>query len=225
MPAEGSRTTSLGPDGGGLEGGVSERQRRRELLQRDLLLGTPGLGGLQGSDGLQHAKHGSGAAGIRPGLAAHGAAVTLEEQHERGLGRLVGVLPDPGALGVGGPEGLAHGLAQDRRIERSAGLQDRQQGTGGGQQRGGLGTGLVLRAAEVCGSGRGDGGGGRARGRGRRRMGVEHGQAPMTGVRERRDRSGAGLSLPHRSVRPAWKARPVLLTVDGDGGRGYMQPS
>ena len=90
---------------------------------------------------------------------------------------------------------------------------------------GGLGTGLVLRAAEVCGSGRGDGGGGRARGRGRRRMGVEHGQAPMTGVRERRDRSGAGLSLPHRSVRPAWKPRPVLLTVDGDGGRGYVQKS
>ena len=163
----------------------------------------------------------AGPPALRPGLAAHGAAVTLEEEHERGLGRLVGVLPDPGTLGVGGPEGIAHGPAQDWCIKRAAGLQDRHQGTGGGQQRGGLGTGLVLRAAEVCGSGRGDGGG--ARGRGRRRMGVEHGQAPMTGVRERRDRSGAGLSLPRRSVRPAWKPRPVLLTVDGDGGRGYMQ--
>ena len=52
-----------GPDGGGLEGGVGEWQRRRELLQRDLFLGTPRLGGLQGRDGLQHAKHGGGAAG------------------------------------------------------------------------------------------------------------------------------------------------------------------
>ena len=213
-----------GPDGGSLEGGVGERKRRRELLQCDLFLGTPRLGGLQGSDSLQHAKHGGGAAGIRAGLAAHGAAVTLEEEHERGFGRLVGVLPDPGALGVGGPEGIAHGRAQRVDIESVAVLQDRQQGMGGDQQRGGLGTGLVLRAAEICGSGRGDGGGGRAHGRGRRRMGVEHVQAPMTGVRDRWDRSGAELSLPHRSVRPARKPRPVLLTVDGDGGRGCVQP-
>ena len=101
--------------------------------KRDLLFGTPRLGGLQGRDGLQHGQHGGGAAGIRPGLAAHGAAVTLEEQHERGLGRLVGVLPDPGTLGVGGPEGIGHGLAQDWCIKRAAGLQDRQQGMGGGQ--------------------------------------------------------------------------------------------
>ena len=143
-----------GTDCGSLEGGVGERQRRRELLQGDLFLGTPGLGWLQSRDGLQHAKHGGGAVGIRPGLAAHGAAVTLKEEHERGFGRLVGVLPDPGALGVGGLEGVAHGLAQNWCIESVAVLQDRQQGMGSGQQRGGLGTGLVLRAAEVCGSGR-----------------------------------------------------------------------
>ena len=212
-----------GTDCGGLERGVGERERRRELLQGDLFLGTPGLGWLQSRDGLQHAKHGGGAAGIRPGLASHGAAVTLKEEHERGFGRLVGVLPDPGALGVGGLESVAHGLAQNWCIESVAVLQDRQQGMGSGQQRGGLGTGLVLRAAEVCGSGRGDGGGGWPRGRGRRRMGVEHVQAPMIGMRERRDRSGAELSLPRRSVRPTWKARPVLLAVDGDGARGYMQ--
>ena len=189
-------------DGGGLEGGVSERQRRRELLQRNLLLGAPRLRRLQGSDGLQHGQHGGGAAGIRPGLSAHGTAVALEEEDQRGFGRLVGVLPDPGALGVGSTEGVAHGVAQRVGIERAAVLQDRQQAMGGGQQCGGLGTGLVLRAAEVCGSGRGDGGGGCARGRGRRRMGVEHGQAPMTGVRGRRDRSGGGAVTP-APLRPA----------------------
>ena len=102
----------VGPDGGRLERGVGERQRRRELLQTELLLRAPGLGGLQCRKGHEHAEHGGGAAGAGAGLAPHGAAVALEEEHHGRLGRLVGVLPEPCALGVARAEGAGHGLAQ-----------------------------------------------------------------------------------------------------------------
>ena len=121
----------------------------------------------------------------RTGFAPHGAAVALEEQDQRRLGRLVGVLPHPGALGVARTEGAGHRLAQHAGIEGAAGLQDREQGPGGGQQCGRFRReGRPGSDRRGCG-GRGYGGGGRARGRGRRRMGVEHGQAPVTGVCER----------------------------------------
>ena len=171
-----------GPDGGSLEGGVGERERRRELLQRDLFLGSPRLGRLQGGEGLQHGEHGGGTAGPGAGLPAHGAAVALEEENQRRLGRLVGVLPEPGALAVARTECAGHGLAQDRRVERTARLENRKQGPGGGQQCGRFRRdGRPGSDRRGCG-GRGYGGGGQARGRGRRRMGVEHGQAPVTGV-------------------------------------------
>ena len=134
-----------GPDGGGLEGGVGERERRRELLQRDQFLGSPRLRRLQGGEGLQHGEHGGGTAGPGAGLPEHGAAVALEEENQRRLGRLVGVLPEPGALAVARTEGTGHGLVQDWRVERTAGLQDRKQGPGGGQQRGVLGKGCAFR--------------------------------------------------------------------------------
>ena len=118
------------PDRGGLQRGIGERQRRRELLEPDLLLRAPGVGGLQGGDRLQHRHH--AARPVCPGAAgaAHARAVALEEQHARRLGGLVGVLPDPAALGVGGAEGLGHGVPEGRGIERPAGLQHRQQGLG-----------------------------------------------------------------------------------------------
>ncbi|MDE0052508.1 MAG: hypothetical protein OXO52_22220 [Rhodospirillales bacterium] len=119
-----------GSDGGGLEGGVGERQRGRELLEPDLLLRAPGVRGLQGRDRFQHRHH--AARPVRTGAAgtAHAPAVALEEQHACRLGGLVGVLPDPAALGVGCAEGLGHGVPEDRGIERPAGLQHRQQGLG-----------------------------------------------------------------------------------------------
>ena len=163
-----------GPDGGSLQGGVGERERRRELLQRDLFLGSPRLRRLQGGEGLQHGEHGGGTAGPGAGLPAHGAAVALEEENQRRLGRLVGVLPEPGALAVGRTECAGHGLAQNGRVERTARFQYREQSLGGDQQRGGL-----RRDCRARGGGRdcgGNGGGGRrTRGCGRRRMGVEHG--------------------------------------------------
>ena len=169
-PGGGFEHGIAGADGGGLEGGVGERQRGGELLQRDLLFGTPGLGGFEGGQGLDHRDHGLG----RAGLAAHGAAPAAEEQRHGGLGRLVGVLPHPGAGGVARPEGARHGVAQGRGVEDAAGLQMGQQVRGGGEQggrlRAGTRRGRAVRGRNVD--------GGRARGRGRRRFGVEHGRSP-----------------------------------------------
>ena len=76
-----------GPDGGCLQGGVGERERRRELLQRDLFLGSPRLRRLQGGEDLQHGALGGGTAEPGAGLPAHGAAVALEEENQSRLGR------------------------------------------------------------------------------------------------------------------------------------------
>ena len=166
------------PDCGRLQRGIGQGQRRRELLILELLLGAPGLRGFEGRQGLQHAQHGGGAACTRAGLASHGAAVALEEEHKRHLGSLVGILPEPGAVRVGGAEGGGHGIAQGAGIEGPAGFQDGQQGAGRGQQRCGSGGGLRR-------GGFGDGGGwARGPGRGRRRVGVEHEWAPETGCGE-----------------------------------------
>ena len=161
-----------GPDGGGLQRGVGERQRRRELLKLELLLGAPGLRGFQCGEGLQHAEHGGGAVGTRPGLAPHGAAIVLEEEHQRRLGRLVGVLPHPAALGIARAEGAGHGLAQRGRVEGTACFQRGQQRAGGGEEGGRLGGGDGPR----CGGGRcWNGGGGRTSVQCGRLKGVEHG--------------------------------------------------
>ena len=144
------------------------------------------------------------------GLAPHGAAVALEEQHQRRLGRLIGVLPDPGAVRVGGAEGSRHGLAKGAGIQCPARLEDRQQAAGGSQQRGGFAD---------CGGG--ECGGGRTRGRGRRRVGVEHERAPVTGCGEAGTERGRRKALPQRSVRPAPDdAPPVLLAAERDGPAG-----
>ena len=113
------------PDRGGLQRGVGERQRGRELLEPDLLLRPSGVRGLQRREGLQHGQH--AARPVRPGAAgaAHAPPVALKEQHAGGLGGLVGVLPDPSARGVGRAEGLRHGVSEGRGVERRAGLQDR----------------------------------------------------------------------------------------------------
>ena len=161
-----------GPDGGGLQRGVGERQGGGELLQGKLFLRPPCLGRLQRRQGLQHGQHGGGRSGSGAGLAAHEAAVTLDEQHHRGLGRFVGVLPDPGALAVAGAEGRAHGFAQGLGIESPARLQVGKQSGCGGQQRSRLGAdtrGIGISGG--CGNGLD---GGRTRGRVRRRLGVEH---------------------------------------------------
>ena len=119
-----------GTDCRGLQRGVGERQRRRELLVLELLLGAPRLGGFQGREGLQHAEHGGGASGRSTGLAPHGAAVALEEQDQRGLGRLVSVLPDPGALCIARVEGAGHRVAPARMHRAGVPLPGREAGSG-----------------------------------------------------------------------------------------------
>ena len=64
----------------GLEHRVGEWERGGELLAGDLLLRAPGVGRLQRGEGFEHREHPLGG----PGLAAHGAAPALQEQHERG---------------------------------------------------------------------------------------------------------------------------------------------
>jgi len=123
------------PDGRCPKRRVGEGQWSRELLQADLFFGTLRVGGFQGGHGLQHLQHGEGSVRTGPGVAAHGTAMTADEQHDRGLGGLVGVLPDPGALGVACAEGACHGVAQSGGVERPAGLQDREEGCSRGKQR------------------------------------------------------------------------------------------
>ena len=157
-------------DRGGLERGIGERQRRRELLQADLLLGALRVRRLQRGDRVQHRQHPARPVRSGSGLSAHGTAVTLHEQHGGGFGGLVGVLPDPGAGRVRCAEGLRHRIPEDLGIERPAGLQDRQQDPGRREQ--GVAPGEARRFG-----GRVDGERSKSRTREgvRRRMGVEHG--------------------------------------------------
>ena len=184
------------PDRGGLERGVGERQRGRELLQANLLLGAPGVGGFQRGDRLQHRQH--AARPVRPGAAsaAHAPAVALEEQHRRRFDGFVGVLPDPAALGVGRAEGFRHGVPERRGVERPAGLQHRQQGLGRGVQ--GVARG---RAGRRFGRVGGERGKGRTREGVRRRAGVEHGR--LRAGRAGRRAGGAERDLPPRPAGPA----------------------
>ena len=189
----------------GLEHRVGERERGGELLAGDLLLGAPGVGGLQRGEGFEHREHPLGG----PGLAAHGAAPALQEQHERGLGRLVGVLPDPNTLGVGASEGTGQGRAQGGSVEGLPRLQVRQEGRGGGEQ----GAGLRAGVPGAGGVGRNaNGHGRRAHGRIRRRMGVEHGGSPRGSGRD--GQAGTGR---RRQARPP--------PASGNGANGWAAAS
>ena len=158
------------PDGGGLQGGIGERQRRRELLQADLLVRALRMRRFERGDGVEHRQHGAGAVRAGARTLAHGPAVALHEQHDGGFGGLVGVLPDPAALGVRRAEGPRHRIPEGRGIERPAGLQDRQQTPGRGEQ------GIARdRTGRRCGPVDGGRGKGWTRVRVRRLVGVEHG--------------------------------------------------
>ncbi len=160
-----------GPDRGGSQCDIGERQRGGELLEPDLRLGALRVRGLQRGDGREHVQHPAGAARAGAGPLAHGAPVAADEHHDGRFGRLVGVLPDPGALGVARTIGAGHGVAQCRGVEGPAGFQHREQAPGGVEER----SGAVRCAALGAGDRNGYGGKLRARGRARRRMGVEHG--------------------------------------------------
>ena len=176
-----------GPDRGGLQRGIGERQRGRELLEPDLLLGAPGMRGLQRGDGFQHGQHAARPSGA--GVTAHAPAVALHEDHDGRLGGLVGVLPDPCAIGVRPAECLRHGVPESPGIERPARLQDRKQGVGSGEK--GVSGG---RTGRRCGRIDGGGGKGRTREGVRRRAGVEHGPVSVL-----------------KGIGPAWAGREIRL--------------
>ncbi len=157
-----------GTDTGGLERRVGQRQGRGELLQAHLLLGAARVRGLQPRERRQHGEHPAGAVGAGSGALSHRPAVAAQEQHDRGLGRLVGVLPEPSAFGIGCAERTRHGGPERWRVEGAAGLQDRQQGLGRGQER--IGSGGPRFGVRGGRKGRG---GWTLRGV-RRRSGVEH---------------------------------------------------
>ena len=190
----------------GLERGVGERQGGGELLHRDLLLGAARVGGLQRGHRFEHREHPRG----RTGFPAHRAPVALDEQHHRGLGRLVGVLPGPGAGGVGALERSRHDLAQGARIERAARGEHRRQGLRRGDEPGGLRPGRRhLGGAQSGRDGRLDR---------RRRLGVEHGEPPERGDGTRRPGAGRGGSP--RSTPGSDSGRPAPPPRGGrQGGR------
>ena len=72
-----------GADGGGLQCGIGERQRRRELLQGKLFLRAFCLGRLQRRQGLQHLQHAARPVLAAAAGAAHAPSVTLAELIER----------------------------------------------------------------------------------------------------------------------------------------------
>ena len=81
-----------------------KRQRGGELLQLDLVLGTPRVRGLQGGDLPQHGKNPARSLGAIAGPFENGRTVLPDEQDNGGFRRLVGVFPDPGAGVVAGTE-------------------------------------------------------------------------------------------------------------------------
>ena len=135
--------------GGGREGGVGEGEGRRELVVGDLVLGAVRLRRLQRRDALEHAVE---ALRIAAGPVAHGGRPALEEEHDGGLGGVVGVLRVPG---VALPRGrVAEGVGdRGARVGRGHGpsrLEGGNQGAGRGSEGlargecGGLGCGNVV---------------------------------------------------------------------------------
>ena len=127
-----------GADHGGLERRIGQGQGRGKLLQADLFLGAARMGGFKRRQAFEHREHRGGALRAGTGFAPHGGPVTLDEQHHRGFGGVVGVLPEPRAIGIGAPERAGHGLAQHSGAEQTAVLQRGQERARGGQQAGGF---------------------------------------------------------------------------------------
>ena len=126
--------------------------------------------GLEGGKRFQHGEHLGGSLG--GGAPQQPPGVALQEEDDRGFGGLIGILPEPGAVAVGGAEGVRHGHAQGRSVEGPGGGEARDETLGRGKDRGGA---VRPRSLGLVGLGKRKGG---ARGDGGRRMGVVHGVCP-----------------------------------------------
>ena len=137
-PGGGLEDDVVGAGGRGRGDGPGDRERRRELLVALLHVVAAGLCGLEGGELLDEPEHPGGAAGLRQ----HRGAVSLQEQGERDLCGVVGLLPGPGSGCVGAAEGRGHGGLDGFPVHRAAGLEAGQEGLGGGEDllgRGGWG--------------------------------------------------------------------------------------
>ena len=156
------------------KGDIGQRQRGRELLQADLVLGPAGVGGFEPGDLLDHGEDARRAfvAGVGP---QRGAEV-LQEEHGGGLGRFVGFLPEP-ACRVGA-EDLLHGVAEHGCVEGPAGGDLGKHDLGSGEECGSAVSG-VLRV----GSGEGESRAGEGRGV----VECEHASGPDRSIGSRAD--------------------------------------
>ena len=122
-----------GADGGCGGGGPGHGQRRGELLEADLLLAPAGLRRLECGDGFEQREHALGAGRV----AQQRAPVADQQEHDGGLGRFVGLLPLPGAGGVGAAEGGRHRVPEAVAVDLLAGLEGGEQAHRGGEEAAG----------------------------------------------------------------------------------------
>ena len=103
------------------KGRAGERQRRRELVEGDLVLGAVRVRGFQRGDAFDH-----GEERVRGlGRIAHAPGPTLQEQDRGRLGRVVAELGVPGTPGrVNLAPGVVQGGRDDGRGEAVAGFQE-----------------------------------------------------------------------------------------------------
>jgi hypothetical protein len=181
-------------------GDKAECQRCRELLQPRGFFRAARLRRQPRGKARQHLEHGRS----RAGAGAHRRPEFAQEHHLGCFERLVGVLPHPGTLGVGGGKRRLHRRAQCAGIERAVLAEPlRQQGGGMEEARGLVGRGLRQKQRE--------------RGRGRRRS--------LGGIRHARDlrESGRGTTresalFPRPGSHPPLTALSLLRLAPGPPG-------
>ena len=132
------------PHLGGQHRQGAQLRRGRELVHRHLLLGAARVGQAQRREVGQQ-RDDVGGRVLQP---ADLGRETAQLQHQGRLDGVVGVAPQPGALGVGGAEGRRHHPRHQLPVERARAVEMRGQRTGGGQQVGGLLVGGVAGGGE-----------------------------------------------------------------------------
>ncbi len=119
---------------GGEHGQGAELGRGGELVQRDLLLAASGVGQAELSQIGQKRDDLSGRVLQASDLRRQAADL----QHQGRLDGVVGVAPEPGALGVRGPERHGHDIGHELSVQRTRPVELGGQGAGGGQEIGRL---------------------------------------------------------------------------------------
>ena len=108
--------------------GAGEHERRRELVERDLVLAAVGVGGLEACDALDHPQQLLGIGGDLQ----HRGPPAAQEQDGSGLGGVVAALGVPGgAFAVDCLPGVVDGGGDDRGDQAVPCLEDGQEVAGG----------------------------------------------------------------------------------------------